>query len=208
MSIASKHAYRFTYLKSEQWETVRLEALAREGGKCQICGEESFFNDAHHVWYPSNVYETTEKHLVVLCRECHNFIHCIIPECKTSDEAKGMAAWEKYKNAIQIWRMEKLGLFSRASGLEGTIPIPAKELRLAYAECKKKCQEQEHIIRAFTAQYGKVPISGLPVEPTAFGFDVLSDRLSMLLVEMKKWSKDYLKSQRSKFPVDDSDFCI
>jgi len=71
MGIEGKHAYRFVYLKSEKWQNVRIEALAREGGKCQICGEESISNDAHHVWYPESIWETRSENLVILCRPCH-----------------------------------------------------------------------------------------------------------------------------------------
>jgi predicted HNH restriction endonuclease len=40
MSIEGKLFYREIYLKSEQWQTVRIEALAREKWCCQICKEE------------------------------------------------------------------------------------------------------------------------------------------------------------------------
>jgi len=117
VSIASKHAYRFGYLKSEKWELVRLEALVREKGKCQICGEESISNDAHHVWYPENIYKTTVDHLAVMCRPCHNFVHAIMPECKTRDEATGIRNWITFRNAIAAWRLEKHELFTNASGV-------------------------------------------------------------------------------------------
>lgn len=111
MSIEGQHAYRFGYLKSEKWKTVRLEALAREKGMCQICGEESISNDAHHVWYPENIYETTERHLVILCRPCLDFLHVMLPDCKTNDEDKGREQWLKFANAIMSWRIAKRGLF-------------------------------------------------------------------------------------------------
>lgn len=114
MSIASKHAYRFKFLKSEKWSNVRLEALAREGGKCEICKEESIHNDAHHIWYPKEIYDTKAHQLAVLCRPCHNFLHVMLPECKTNIESDGIAQWLKYKNAIISWRLEKLNSFSES----------------------------------------------------------------------------------------------
>lgn len=132
MSIEAKHAYRFGYLKSEQWANVRLEALAREKAKCQICGEESLSNDAHHMWYPDNIYETREFHLVILCRPCHDFIHAMIPECKTSDEEQGRSHWLRFFNAIKIWRDQKKSLFE-FSGYQSV-----KALRDAYHELKKR----------------------------------------------------------------------
>lgn len=135
MSIEGKHHYRFKYLKSEAWQTVRIEALAREKGKCQICGEESISNDAHHMWYPESIYETRAEHLVILCRPCHDFIHSMIPECKTRDEEEGRGNWLKFSNAIVAWRKNKLALFGTADGLK--IPNP-KSLREAYEKLKNQ----------------------------------------------------------------------
>jgi hypothetical protein len=111
MSIDGKHAYRFGFLKSEKWQAVRLEALSREKAKCQICNEESIFNDAHHVWYPENIYDTEEQHLVILCRPCHEFIHDFLPECKTSDAESGIANWIKFSRAMIAWRVKKAYTF-------------------------------------------------------------------------------------------------
>ena len=138
MSIEGKHAYRFGYLKSEQWCTVRIEALARENGKCEICGHESISNDAHHIWYPENIYETTEKNLVVLCRSCHNFVHVMLPDCKTNDEEYGVQQWHKLRNAILVWRREKIKIFQ--TGLESEPAPIASQLRLAYENLKAKYQ--------------------------------------------------------------------
>lgn len=109
MSIDAKHFYRFEYLESEAWKTVRAEALAREGGKCQICNEESVFNDAHHVWYPEgSIFDTVEAQLVILCRPCHDFLHTVIPDCKTSDERKGRSNWNRFRNGIAKWQVAKV----------------------------------------------------------------------------------------------------
>lgn len=134
MSIESKHAYRFGFLKSEQWQNVRLEALAREGGKCQICGEESISNDAHHVWYPDNIYETKSDQLVILCRPCHDFVHAMLPECKTRDELKGKEEWIKLRNAIIAWRMEKIGLFKHGYKRNSN-----ESVRIALNKLKQAC---------------------------------------------------------------------
>jgi len=135
MSVEGKHAYRFNYLKSETWQAVRLEALAREGGKCQVCGLESVFNDAHHVWYPASVWDTTEEHLVILCRPCHDLLHALMPESKTSDEGIGREVWIRYRNAIQAWQIQK------RSVPEFQGPIRAKELREAYERIKAQLHD-------------------------------------------------------------------
>lgn len=137
MSIEAKHAYRFTYLKSEQWQNVRIEALAREEGKCQICFEESIHNDAHHIWYPESIWDTTANHLVILCRPCHDFIHAMMPECKTKDEGDGKSNWIKFRNAILVWRGCKQGLFTSDEG----IPKEPKQLRQEYSRLKRLLKE-------------------------------------------------------------------
>lgn len=138
MSIEAKHAYRFEYLKSEEWCTVRIEALAREKGKCEICGHESITNDAHHIWYPDNIYHTTEKHLAVLCRSCHSFLHAVLPECKTRDEEEGKKQWNTLRNALLVWRRDKIKLFQ--TGLESEPAPKMSELRVAYEALKGKYQ--------------------------------------------------------------------
>lgn len=127
MGIEAKHAYRFGYLKSEQWAAVRLEAMAREGSKCQICGQEDIHNDAHHIWYPEHIYNTTAHQLVILCRPCHDFIHIMVPECKTSNESEGWDNWNKFSKAIRTWRLSKLHYFGNSDGIKVTTP---KMLRL------------------------------------------------------------------------------
>lgn len=147
MSIESKHAYRFGYLKSEQWRNIRIEALAREKGMCQICREESISNDAHHVWYPENIYETTERHLVILCRPCHEFVHSMLPECKTRDEDEGIAQWTRFRNAILTWRVEHMKLFCSTEGLK---VVSAKDLRAELARLKTLLASRPSNCKAFS----------------------------------------------------------
>lgn len=141
MGIAAKHAYRFGYLKSEHWSNVRIEALAREKGKCQICSEESISNDAHHIWYPDNIYETRADQLVILCRPCHDFLHSVCPEAKTPDEDAGRAEWLKFSNAIFAWRRKKAELFFEDQGLGAE--VPAKELRVELVRLRQRIKEFE-----------------------------------------------------------------
>jgi len=133
MSIEGKHAYRFVYLQSDAWQTVRLDALVREGGKCQICGSESISNDAHHIWYPESIWDTTPEHLAILCRACHDLLHAIVPDCKTRDEGIGRDRWITFRNAMEIWRLKKVG---ESCDLEG--PEKTQGLRTAYKTLKKK----------------------------------------------------------------------
>lgn len=116
MSIEGQLYYRGVYLKSEKWQSVRLEAMVREKGRCQICAEESLTNDAHHIWYPKSIWDTTQENLVILCRPCHDFLHCMMPDCKTNNEQQGRDLWLKFTNAIIVWRRQKISLFSDPTG--------------------------------------------------------------------------------------------
>lgn len=147
MSIDGKHAYRFGYLKSDKWKQVRLDAILREKGKCQICQDESIFNDAHHIWYPENIYETKEFHLVILCRACHEFVHVTFPECKTNNEDDGREIWLKFYRAVVTWRTSKLFLFSEDDCSEHLIsPLTPKELREAHKQANKKLRRAVRLL--------------------------------------------------------------
>jgi len=155
MSVARKHAYRFQYLRSDKWQIVRLEALVRERGKCQICGEESVSNDAHHIWYPENIWDTVSGQLAILCRPCHDFLHAMMPRCKTSDPVKGRAFWNRFAQAIIVWRQQKLALF------ESSMSFGPAELRASYNALKRRVEEQNRLLVRL-AQNGKtnLPLDG------------------------------------------------
>lgn len=194
MSIASKHAYRFGYLKSEQWKTVRIEALAREGAKCQICMEESIFNDAHHAWYPENIWETTERHLIVLCRGCHDFLHAVMPECKTNNEKNGTESWLKLKNSILAWRMCKASLFTNPPVSESGRPVKVKELRDAYDLMKKQFDVQESVIKSYREKFGMIIEDTIKVEAEGVGIDALCKTLCSVVSDIKKWGNEARKN--------------
>lgn len=180
MSIEAKHAYRFGYLKSEQWKNVRLEALVREKGMCEICGEQSVLNDAHHVWYPVNIYDTKENQLAVLCRPCHEFLHTMLPECKTKDEADGRAQWVIFRNAVKHWRLSKTMLFERpAEGFTGL-----RQLGQAYDDLKKKAEGYERLL-------GGKPLP----EPV---IESVEDQINAVVKKVRKWGFAYAQSVKSE----------
>lgn len=106
MSIVAKHAYRFGYLKSEEWTTVRLEALANAQGKCRICGFQDHSNDAHHIYYPPKWKDTKSYDLVVLCRSCHELVHAILEFEKKKGDPRDEAfrQFEVMLSAVNKWR--------------------------------------------------------------------------------------------------------
>lgn len=106
MGIEEKHAYRFGFLKSEKWQAVRIEALARQGGRCQFCSEFSISNDAHHIRYPENIYDTCADDLIILCRACHNLTHSILKVHQiTSHTIKQLC---DLGEAFRTWKEEKV----------------------------------------------------------------------------------------------------
>lgn len=105
MSIEGKHAYRFVFLRSEKWKDLRIEALARDDAKCQICLERNLSNDAHHIYYPPSVYDTQADDLVILCRPCHELVEAIIRTDKTKDIS--IKRFRFLVNAIAQWKLNK-----------------------------------------------------------------------------------------------------
>lgn len=217
MGIEAKHAYRFEYLKSEKWSTVRIEALAREKGKCQICGEESIHNDAHHVWYPESIWDTTETHLVVLCRCCHEFLHVMLPECKTGDEESGKAQWTRFRNAIIVWRLNKQGIFEvmpEVLGYSGP-----KDLRKGYDALKERFKEQQLVLNHYKKSVGEINIPSASTEsirllreskPTQSRTIKMEKELHDLLWQIYKWARKQSPSwwRDGDFSVDSQDFQI
>jgi hypothetical protein len=207
MSIESKHAYRFGYLKSEKWKTVRLEALVREKGKCQICGEESISNDAHHIWYPKSIYDTTEKNLVVLCRACHSFVHQMVPECKTNDEEKGIREWNRFRNAIFVWRQDKSDLFLIRTDIrdEPNQYIRIRDLRTAYDELKRRFKEQRQEVEEYKKQRPIMTIlqenSTNPLEKSDDP-QIIENQIGMVLELVKSWGKNFKQQADSQITVD------
>jgi len=205
MSIEGKHAYRFGYLKSEAWSNVRLEALAREKGKCQICDEESISNDAHHIWYPGNIYETEERHLVILCRACHDFIHAMRPDCKTSDEEAGRMDWETFFNAVLVWRIKKAFLFDGKSefNLDCVMSkIPPKQLRQQYEKTVKELKSTTDTLRHYQVTYG-LEITHPSKEKS------VEQQIDETMKVIKSWSKSFRESVSTvKVSLVESDFQI
>lgn len=193
MSVEGVLYYRNVYLKSDKWQNVRLEALVREKGRCQICGDESISNDAHHIWYPESIWETTPDHLVILCRDCHDFLHVMLPDCKTSDEESGRAQWIKFSTAIAYWRSRKLHLFTDIElfNPEQLIGGGPKMLR---AQLVKLTQEVASIKLQLQTQ-------GIGSSDTSH-----ERELELVLGAVKKWAKSHKQSADcGKFPVEQSE---
>lgn len=65
--------YATVYLRSVHWQETRLEALERDGGRCQRCGATERLQ-VHHITYERLWCEDPDD-LVTLCRLCHRQEH-------------------------------------------------------------------------------------------------------------------------------------
>lgn len=163
MSVASKHYYREVYLKSDQWQKVRLEAIVREKGYCQICSEFSISNDAHHIWYPKDIYDTTAHQLVVLCRPCHTLIHAFM-DCSVKSRDEGWNNWKKFSFAVKLYRSQQAKWFvaerdaqirrAESRGVDHVIAGP-KELRAELERLKTECGELKIELARYCPDYTK-----------------------------------------------------
>lgn len=191
VSIESKHAYRFGYLKSEQWSNVRLEALAREGGKCQICKEESISNDAHHIWYPENIYETRAENLVILCRCCHDFVHSMMPDCKTRDEQEGRELWLKFSNAIFVWRSSKWSAEDFIAATSNNVPP---------STLRKKLGEMGAELNKLRGAQPQIKEATQPSHPGAYAdaFKTYNKRVNKLMSSMRELLSEFESNPQNK----------
>lgn len=111
MSIAAKHAYRFWFLKSEEWQTLRVEALVANKARCYVCGKSDVSNDAHHIRYRPRWQDTKVKDLVILCRKHHELVHHIM-EMFPYESAQAVAEMIKRDFAMfwgTVHKMRKYG---------------------------------------------------------------------------------------------------
>ena len=64
----------YEYLRSSEWNWMRLEKLAEVDCECERCGEGDDVLDVHHVTY-ARLGEEWFEDLEVLCRRCHEVEH-------------------------------------------------------------------------------------------------------------------------------------
>lgn len=109
--------YYDEYLRSDQWKTVSSERRKMDEYKCVCCGDTDGLN-VHHLYYPSDVYETNTDGLVTLCKNCHVMVHRIqeaIDKYKFTTTKSGRidhncSAYEKIRfdisriAVVELWR--------------------------------------------------------------------------------------------------------
>jgi 5-methylcytosine-specific restriction endonuclease McrA len=61
------------YLKTPEWNKIRLRALKRVKYRCQVCNKKDVLN-VHHRTYERRGHEKIVD-LVVLCKDCHKLFH-------------------------------------------------------------------------------------------------------------------------------------
>lgn len=115
--------YREVYLKSEHWQNLRLQKLVEADCLCLRCGKQSQSNDVHHLCY-KNLYDVTTLDLVVLCRDCHDFVH------EKLEQINLLTDKDPYEKAFSVWK-----LFLETWGPH---PNDHKELREQIIQLRKR----------------------------------------------------------------------
>lgn len=143
MSIEAKHAYRFGFLKSERWQNIRLECLARDRARCVVCGFEDISNDAHHIRYPKNGWQFTKRSdLRTLCRLCHEAAHEIIEDAETNGVKLN---WGQIKSVIKLSRK------NRGDWPNKPIPLTRKDPSQTWWKCPPEVRKERQMFRASIA---------------------------------------------------------
>jgi hypothetical protein len=102
MSIESKHAYRFGFLKSEHWKGVREIALVEKQAHCEICGKLDWKNDVHHVQYRASLFKSLRSDFRVLCRGCHGIVHFVMSHRKAMGQnLNRRRSWRNIKRSAK-----------------------------------------------------------------------------------------------------------
>jgi hypothetical protein len=136
MSIEGKHAYRFGFLKSEKWETLRLTCIAMDAGICAVCGDYNPSNDAHHLFYRQGWNNTKLEDLLTLCRQCHKKVHDI------GEDVLRKSLWNGYTvqrpedgpNCCICWRQDGIQLFKKTKTSTLVICSQCNELFMSKLE--------------------------------------------------------------------------
>jgi len=63
-----------SYLQTEHWDDIRLQALRRAEHRCQLCGHAGVTLHVHHNNY-DHLWNEGPGDLVVLCDRCHAWHH-------------------------------------------------------------------------------------------------------------------------------------
>ena len=67
------------YLRTQNWQKIRSQVLARSGGRCEKCGYQPWKPNGlqiHHLSYDRVGHESLED-LIAICPRCHMEIHKI-----------------------------------------------------------------------------------------------------------------------------------
>lgn len=109
MGVDAKHSYRFQFLKSEHWEGTRKIALARKHARCEICGEENWSNDVHHVRYRKDLTKHCWSDFKVLCRGCHGIVHFVMEHRKKMGAKDNhQRKWRNIqRSALRIYKLSE-----------------------------------------------------------------------------------------------------
>lgn len=62
------------YLQTPQFKAIRVVVFNRAKNICELCHSKPGV-DPHHIRYPKWGTFDTPENLIVLCRECHCFLH-------------------------------------------------------------------------------------------------------------------------------------
>lgn len=70
----NKEDYKIA-LTNPFWKTKRLRILKRDGYKCRKCKSTNYLH-IHHLRYEGEYpWDTRDKYLITLCKNCHNKVH-------------------------------------------------------------------------------------------------------------------------------------
>ena len=67
------HSYE-EYLKSNEWKSIRSEAVKRDHKKCAICEDNSSLQ-VHHFKYPKDWNDDCVENVITICEDCHGIYH-------------------------------------------------------------------------------------------------------------------------------------
>lgn len=88
MSIILKKEWDYdNFMGSQAWREIRMAKLRGASFECENCGARHNLQ-VHHLDYDNELGEEYSESLMVLCKDCHNYMHQDIECFESNRKAK------------------------------------------------------------------------------------------------------------------------
>lgn len=108
------------YLRTDHWRAIRMGAIDRSRGHCQLCGKTEQLH-VHHNSY-KNLGEERPEDLIVLCQGCHKKFHDNVTPAENAEKISGGELRRREANPREVAAVEvEPGFVLNLGFMDGTM---------------------------------------------------------------------------------------